>query len=514
MLDGQTHWLSDDLRVFQIRPGGMQSGIAFPAATTAEGYLQTFVAACDAAPDAAGHPFRQIAADQNTSRLELSPQVDGDPVYNYAVARVRYRSLATPANDVRVFFRAFTTAATSMEYRPETYPWDATTQLPQVGANSTDVLSIPFFSVPRSAVALAGDSGNLKSLPASGAGQETQRYFGALLDINSTTPAIADPADGVVKSIQNLVRGNHQCLVAEIRFGPDPIPTGATPASNENLAQRNLAIVESDNPGPADAHTVVHTFQFKTTWDVKKVRPGDDKHHDRLVPPLEGAFDELMILWGGIPEAAQATLYMPAFEADDILDAAALRYDSPRLERVDAHTLRCRVGDISWVPLPAQSPRQVAALLTIVLPQTVKTGEKYRIQVRQYSRQLGRITGTFEVLILVRNAEDMLAGEARLLAVLKSIAMGLRPTSAWFLVFQRYVAIVADRVRGLGADPNRIGPSPAGQVPDGVLPAQPENVWGRCCAQLQRTLHRMTWVLALGLAVLVLLMLVMLLVKI
>jgi hypothetical protein len=586
MVDGQTHWLSDDLRVFQIRPGGAQSGIAFPAAATPEGYLQTFLAACDGAPDAAGHPFRQISVNQHDSRLELSTQVGGEAVYNYAVARVHYKSVGTPATDVRLFFRAFTTAATSMEYRPETYPWNPATNLPGVGANTTDVLSIPFFSVPRGTVGASGDTQNVKALPASGAGGETLRYFGAWLDINATAAVITDPGDGIMKSVQDLIRGQHQCLIAEIRFGPDPIPTGATPASNENLSQRNLAIVESDNPGPADAHTVTHTFQLRTTWGIEKKREpererererefvgthvdrfrhgagdeafgerhrlgedaldhhvpfrpgtGEDEFGERVpigpgagerereeempfrAVPRDGAFDELMILWGGIPEDSVATLYMPALRADDILAAAALRYEVPRLEKVDDHTIRCRVGDVSWVPLPAGEQRQVAGLFTIVLPQKVRTGEQYRVQVRQHSRAQGRIVGTFEVLIAVRNAEDILPGEARLLAVLRSIARGIPRASGWFNVFQRYVDVVADRVRGLGGDPTKIGPSSSGDVPKGALPERPGGELpvqqgvardDECCREVQRGLRTLTIVLAAGLFLLVLILLLLL----
>jgi hypothetical protein len=512
MMDGQTFWLSDDLRVFQIRPGGTQSGITFPAPATPEGYLQTFLAACDATADAAGHPFRQISMNQYDSRLELSNQVDDEPVYNFAVARMHYKSVGTPAPDVRLFFRAFTTAATSMEYRPETYPWDPATNLPQVGANATDVLSIPFYSVPRATVGTSGDTQNVKTLPASGAGGETLRYFGAWLDINATAPAITDPADGVVKSVQDHIRGNHQCLVAEIRFGPDAIPVGATPASNENLSQRNLAIVESDNPGLEDSHTVAHTFQLKTTLGAKDVElqaaarnrdhTGDDIERPRreLADPT---FDELMIFWGGVPGDSVATVYLPAFRADDILAAAAMRYDASHLAKVDEHTIRCRVGDVSWVPLPTHEPRQVAGLVSIVLPPTVKTGEQYRVQIRQHSPSLGRIVGTFELLIVVRDGPDIFVGEARLLAVLKSIACGIRPTSAWFDVFQRYVAIVSNRVRGVGGDPTKIGPSPEGFVSDSARPSRSDRCydpWRRGKPRLHR-LRRLGFGLALLLGV-------------
>jgi hypothetical protein len=198
----------------------------------------------------------------------------------------------------------------------------------------------------------------------------------------------------VLKSVQNLIRGKHQCLVAEIRFG-DPIPLGATPAANENLSQRNLAIVESDNPGPEDAHTIAHTFELRTTLrKSEREFVNTDGHLQRFnLRPIESAFDELMIVWGGVPEDAEATLYLPALRADDIIAAASLRYGPPRIEKVDERTIRCRIGDITYVPLPAIGPTQVAGLLTIVLPQTVKTGQNFRVILRQHSRAQGRIAG-------------------------------------------------------------------------------------------------------------------------
>ncbi|MCH8911068.1 MAG: hypothetical protein IH867_10075 [Chloroflexi bacterium] len=438
----------------------------------------------------------------------------GDPVYNFAIARVHYKSVSTPANNVRLFFRAFTTAATSMEYRPDTYPWDTATNLPTVGANATDVLTIPFFSVPRSGVTALGDTENVKNLPASGAGGETLRYFGAWLDINSTTPAITDPADGTLKSVQNLIRGKHQCLIAEIRFGPDPIPVGATPASNENLSQRNLAIVESDNPGPEDAHTVTHTFEFKTTLErSKREFVATTAHLEQFhLRPVEAAFDELMIVWGGVPEDAKATLYLPALRADDIIAAASLRYGQSRIEKVDDHTIRCQIGDITYVPLPALSPTQVAGLLTIVLPKTVEIGEHFRVIVRQYSRSQDRIIGTFQLTIPVRDADEILLSEARLLAVLKSIARGIRPNSLWFPVFTRYLDTVSGRVGGVGGDPNLIGPSPTGSVPDGALPDDlRDSDRDKCCEEVVRSMRGIMWLLAPTLLVLLVLLLILIL---
>jgi len=47
-------------------------------------------------------------------------------------------------------------------------------------------------------------------------------------------------------------------------------------------------------------------------------------------------------------------------------------------------------------------------------------------------------------------------------AALRWILQSMPPTDRWYRVFSRYVDAVADRVRGLGGDPDEVKPSPAG----------------------------------------------------
>jgi Domain of unknown function (DUF1929) len=469
MLDGPTSWLSADLRVFALRPGESQSGrtlaTASPDSLT---YLSQFVDACDGAAHSLMHPFDQIATDQQASRLYLSTLREGQPVFNFAIVRVRYRSLATAAPNVRVFFRLFTTAVTSMAYEVETYPRNAAETLPILGQSATDVLSIPCFGVSRDSVETTGDTVNTDTIPPDSTGNEVHRYFGVWLDFNQTTPRYTDPNDGVLKSVQDLIRGRHQCLVAEIRFGPDSIPLGVSPADNDNLAQRNLAIVESDNPGPTDSHLVQHTFDLRTTWPPKKGR-----EEFAVAAPAEGANghghpatqDELMIQWGGIPEDSDVTVYLPDLEADAIIAASARRSGPQRLERVDAHTIRCLVSDVSYIPLPTSAPMHIAGLITIRLPDTVRTRERFRIVVRQLGGFPRHVVGTFELFISVSTSEVIRPEEERTLAVLKHIAGTIKPSSRWYAIFQRYLAGTEDKVRGVGGTPEQIGPSPAGELP-------------------------------------------------
>src|SRR5258708_35580025 len=70
-----------------------------------------------AAPDDSSHPFEQLIANGNNAILELNDTAGGVLRDNFAFAKVRFRAPAgVNANDVKVFFRMFTTAATSLDY--------------------------------------------------------------------------------------------------------------------------------------------------------------------------------------------------------------------------------------------------------------------------------------------------------------------------------------------------------------------------------------------------------------
>jgi len=73
-----------------------------------------------------------------------------------------------------------------------------------------------------------------------------------------------------------------------------------------------------------------------------------------------------------------------------------------------------------------------------------------------------RILGSFQITIPVRTKDAMVAAEQRLLSNLRSIERAIPTTDRWFPVFRRYVGQVAMRVDGLGGDPAKVAPSPAG----------------------------------------------------
>ncbi|MGH9970439.1 MAG: LodA/GoxA family CTQ-dependent oxidase [Pyrinomonadaceae bacterium] len=476
MLDGPTSWLSTDVRVFKVTEGQPLFGL--PAmgnnAAAALSFIDSVVTQFRSPGSTA---FDTISTDQQVSQLELAEQVGGKRVFNFAVARVRYRGNAG-APGVRVFFRLFTVAATGVDYdQTSTYRRTAgVTPISLLGLQANNVVTIPCYGRVRkdtSLVSLATqiDDLNVQDLQPLG-NTEFQGYFGCWLDLNQVTKRFPLDSGGSndgpwplaqLKSVQELIRGMHQCLVAEVYFKDDLIPFGVSPATSDNLAQRNLAIVESANPGVADTRTVQHTFEIKATQPAPQIVFGGDateqEHSARFIP---AGPDELMIRWGNLPRSTRLTLYMPDVEADEVLGLAGQSYEARRLERLDAHTILCLPGDVTYVPLPTQRKRNIAALATLELPEGVKRDQRFNLFFHQISGRPRAVLGSFQMTIPVSTKEALLEPEIRKLSVLRHIANSIPPEDQWHPVFLRYLGQIEDRVRGFGGNPDRVAPSPAG----------------------------------------------------
>ncbi|HBB95346.1 MAG TPA: hypothetical protein DC054_08130 [Blastocatellia bacterium] len=502
-IDGPTSWLSVDVQVFQIRQGGSLShtpGIKLTSGpnnfitqmigNSGGGYNDPALAR------APSHPFDlDLVANQDSSSVEWAgalldisqfpfPQLV--PVYNFAIARVRYRALSNPAPNVRVFFRLFQASTTSTAFQGTTYATGGQggTKIPLLGVVNGEVVTIPCFAAPRvdptnaQGLNAQTDPANLgplgQPIPPDGSGAEVQAYFGCWLDINQTTQVLpASPASAAgpftpVQSIQQAIRTQHQCLVAEINLDlPLPqIPVGQSPATSDKLAQRNLTIV-----GIASPHLVPHTFDIKPTA--------------AFLPPGETP-DELMIDWGNLPEDSEADIYLPGTSADTILSMASREYSIHGLSRVDEHTLRCKTRGITYVPIPPGVGSNFAGLLSINLPESLTRKESFKVITRQITNAVAqvpsvppvigiapavggpdvikwrRVLGSFQISIPIGSKPALLVSEERLLSVLKWVAQAIPLDNRWYPVFQRYLEQIGIRVTSLGGDPTQIVGSPDG----------------------------------------------------
>src|SRR5262249_315700 len=146
-------------------------------------------------------------ADESASVLELSQKVGGKNVFNYAVARVRYLAPAqTPATDVQVFFRVFSTLVSALDYDSvnptsstqtgnyrRTASTAAASATPLLGiqkdqSGNGEIASFPCFAEARNANMSNQTDANNKQTINGGNATEQEAFFGCWLDINQTTP--------------------------------------------------------------------------------------------------------------------------------------------------------------------------------------------------------------------------------------------------------------------------------------------------------------------------------------
>jgi hypothetical protein len=517
------YWLSVDTRVFQVtgagggNPAGTKVGVTQGDAGVDANATFTFIQGV--LSSLRGDPTQfetHFSEDENASVLELSRSVNGQQqrVYNYAIARVRYRAPVTvDAANVQVFFRAFSTMVSSLDYDSTTGSFgnyrrtgNSSGAMPLLGIENTtsgpEIASIPFFAEARHANMTAqADTTNIQLI--SGTGGEQVAFFGCWLDLNQTDlrfPAnpLGDPGGpngpftgatpgNPLLSIQQLMRGYHECLVAEIFFWPtgtmsDPIPLHASPASSDRLAQRNMSIVESSNPGWPEAHTVQHTFLLKPSSlpidqpvanvDVapkKRGKAAAAAKAEAAVTRHAGP-DELIVRWNSIPRDSSATFYFPEIAADEVLSLSALRQHPSVLSKVDDHTIACRLADITYIPLPGARAGNLAGLISVTLSPGVRTGQIYRLSVEQYSGITRKTLGAFQMTIPVKSDPEILPKEIRKLSVLRYVQQSIPASSRWHSIFERYLDQIAARVLGLGGDPTTVKPSPDGGDTDEVCP--------------------------------------------
>ena len=497
-IDGPTSWLSIDLRVFQMKAAESRFGVSLGADASA--FIKQGLANLNGG-NAGGDSFDGISTDYEASQLELSEKINGIAVFSFAVAHVRFKGAQMDAKTVRVFFRLFPALTTSLDYNPTTTyrSWSDSIldgkKIPLLGIQNSEIVSIPCFAEQRVDTLLTNmttqtDPSNVRDIIHKPGGVEVDSYFGCWLDINQPSqirfPINPLPVDGPfqnnVLTIQQLIRNQHQCLVAEIAFDHAPIPAGATPGSSDKIAQRNLSIVESANPGLEASHRIPNTFEIKlATADLSS----------------ESKPDELMIDWGNTPQESSATIYLPQINSAEILEKAEDMYCKKRLEAVDEHTIKCHAGGITYIPIPRGIDITFPGLLSIDLPANVKYGQVFKVIVRQVtdasSRMTGaiayvaklygkaaqtlfrwrRILGTYQITIPVKSKEAILEREERKLSVLRWILKTIPKGNRWFPVFQRYVGQVEDRVQALGGNPAQIAASPSGTWQVEGQPEQP-----------------------------------------
>ena len=177
------------------------------------------------------------------------------------MARVRLRGTkGSMAEGVKVFFRLWATQTTDTGWNP------SDTYLSHTDASGNPLWplapagnhTIPFFATGNTP---DFTDPNNPEYGASGvnnqtitiAGDDPQwAYFGCFLNVYDQSMVV----NGV--PVTQSLPGTHHCLVAQIAYADAPIENAGgvtiSPENSDQLAQRNLQITASDNPGGAAAH--------------------------------------------------------------------------------------------------------------------------------------------------------------------------------------------------------------------------------------------------------------------
>jgi hypothetical protein len=289
--------------------------------------------------------------------------------YNFAIARVRLRGTSGKsgaADNVRAFFRVFGTQSNDTDFDPNgTYASqpDAAGEpgTPVPGSGNT---TIPFFATgnPGSEIDYHSGGPNIQTLTIPNGQDSLWWYFGCFLNFY-------DPAYQIGgQQIQAYLPGTHHCLVAQIAYDDAPIPTGVSPMSWDQLAQRNLQFTAVDNPGPAATHRAPQTFDCRPSGPIG--HPGGSG-----LPP-----DELMIDWGNVPKGAVASLYWPAVLATEVIALMRQWSGTAPISASDAHTLSIPVdGGVSYIPIPSGTGQNFAGMITLELPPGIRTGQQFQV---------------------------------------------------------------------------------------------------------------------------------------
>jgi hypothetical protein len=494
----QPFWLSFDLRFFKVRAGDTHFGVTMSGnVADAPGYIANVLTNLNMQPAPGGDTFDALAQDEDASALEfLQRDVANNLVFNFAVARVRLigKTPGAQAKAVRVFFRLFQAQTVGSDFNEQTtyrFSSDGITygnKIPLLGIENNEYVTVPCFATARVDTTAASmttqtDASNVRTINVN-PGIEVDTYFGCWIDANQPQQKVLPQtppggnADGpwnggMLFSINEAItRSPHQCMIAEIRFDDTPVPAGATSATSDKLAQRNIAWIDGPNPGTDPSRRMPHPVELKPS------RKGV------LVP------DELMILWGGTPAGSTASLYLPAASAADILKLANGLYVSHQLTMEDANTVGFPVGGVTFVPLPEGTGR-TAGLLTVNLGTDLHRGQIFNIAVRQiteaaaYTITTGGgggihvraavnrgsvyrwrlLLGAFQFTLTMRTKAELLLNEERLYAWLLWIYKSIPKMNRWYPVWQRYIAQIGGRVEGFGGNPGQIQPSPTGTVP-------------------------------------------------
>jgi hypothetical protein len=194
-----------------------------------------------------------------------------------------------------------------------------------------------------------------------------------------------------------------------------------------------------------------------------EIRPTSNQKLDTygfVAPTRSYIPDELVFKWNNLPPDSEVTMYFSDIKTSEIQALASTRRSPLACDVVDVHTLRLVPAGLTWIPIPGNRELNIPTLISIKLPDAVRYGQEYTVDVHQVSRY--RVIGSNQFRIKVSKAELILTEEARTLSVFKHILTTIPIDNRWYPIMQRYVHHISTKVDALGGNAESIYGNPNG----------------------------------------------------
>jgi hypothetical protein len=163
-------------------------------------------------------------------------------------------------------------------------------------------------------------------------------------------------------------------------------------------------------------------------------------------------FDELLIQWNDLPAESVATVHLPGVNCEDVVNLRNLRHAPGDVRIVDSETLELDIGGATYLPVPAGLDARVPGLITIELPDGIRAGQRWTVDVLQLRGGEQRTTGAFQLEVLAAKSAAFAEDEVRLLELLVRRLALLPKAHAWRPVLEARVRHQRERARRLTED--------------------------------------------------------------
>ena len=146
------YWLSTDVRVFSIEAGQLKFNDVRQGSSDPIGFIRRCLDKLNNTANNGSSLFEGLSTNATLDLANAGAPPARPPLFNYAIARVRYRASTTIAQRVKCFFRMFNVAATGLEFNSNTTYRRTTVgpnTIPLVGIAGGEIATIPFFASQR-----------------------------------------------------------------------------------------------------------------------------------------------------------------------------------------------------------------------------------------------------------------------------------------------------------------------------------------------------------------------------